>query len=178
MVSTHHRSSAPSTGIYATHRTAIIKDLRRVNLQNELYPLHDHPTHVQESVEIIPQPVSCERIFSSYIDDHTDTRTRTRIKLDLCTDERCSDDSDSIYANKSAYHHHRLKFDFYSTTLFIYPKQRNEKFVSEIRYLPEHITIRYRTSLEVMEPLSNTQEQYYQNIQDIYQLARDIFYRI
>jgi hypothetical protein len=69
----------------------------------------------------------------------------------------------------------RLKLDFYSTTLYIFPKQRNEKFISEIRYIPEHIAIRYKTTLAT---LTSSHEDYYQNIQDFYHIVKDIFYRI
>jgi hypothetical protein len=71
---------------------------------------------------------------------------------------------------------HRLKLDFYSTTLYIFPKQRNEKFISEIRYVPEHISIRYKTTLELLSASSD--EHYYQNIDDFYRIVKDIFYRI
>jgi hypothetical protein len=156
----------------------IIKDLRQVNLLNELYPLKDNKTHIQESVEILPQSDSYERIFYSYIDDHTDIRTREYIKLDQGVYMR-SNDSRHIYENNNImkfFHNieydQRFKLDFYSTTLYIFPKQRNEKFISEIRYIPEHISIKYKTTFEI---LSTTNENYYQNI---YQIANDIFYRI
>jgi len=153
----------------------VIKDLYRINLLNELYPFHDTKTHVQETVEIIPQPVSYERIFYSYIDDHTDLRSREYIKFDQDVYVG-SIDSGRTHTNDL-----RLKLDFYSTTLYIFPKQRNEKFISEIRYIPEHITIRYKTSLELLSATltsSTSQEHFYQNIHDFYQIARDIFYRI
>jgi hypothetical protein len=163
--------------------TPTIKDLRQTNLLNELYPLQDNKTHVQESVEILPRPDSCERIFYSYIDDHTDIRTREYIKFDKGVYMH-SNDSRHIYTNEDIqklFHNieydQRLKLDFYSTTLYIFPKQRNEKFISEIRYIPEHISIRYKTTLEVLATTvpSSTNEHDYQNI---YQIANDIFYRI
>ncbi len=156
---------------------AIIKDLRQVNLLDEFYSFENNKTHVQETVEIIPQPVSCERIFYSYIDDHTNLRSREYIKLD----QGISLHSEQIYKNNDMMklmqeYDHRLKLDFYSTTLYIFPKQRNEKFISEIRYIPEHIAIRYKTTLELLS--SSSPEHYYQNIHDFYQMAKDIFYRI
>jgi hypothetical protein len=175
----------PGRSNLSNNQSPLIKDLRRVNLLNELYPFEDNKTHVQETVEVIPQPVSCERIFYSYIDNHTDTRARTYIKLDQGVYVR-SNNSGQIYTDNNTMnffqniqYDHRFKFDFYSTTLYIFPKQRNEKFISEIRYLPEHITIRYKTTLEVLAAtLSSSHEHYYQNIPDIYHTSKDIFYRI
>jgi hypothetical protein len=159
-------------------KPTVIKDLYRINLLNELYPFHDTKTHVQETVEIIPQPVSYERIFYSYIDDHTDLRSLEYIKLDQDVYVR-SMDSGQTYTNDNIEYDHRLKLDFYSTTLYIFPKQRNEKFISEIRYVPEHIAIRYKTSLELLSAtLTSSDEDYYQNIQDFYHIVEDIFYRI
>jgi len=160
----------------------IIKDLRHVNLLNELYPLQDNKTHVQESVEILPQADSYERIFYSYIDDNTHIRTREYVKLDQGVYMN-SNDCRHIYANDNLmklFHNieysQRFKLDFFSTTLYIFPKQRNEKFISEIRYIPEHISIKYKTTLEVLSTtLSSTNEHYYENL---YQMATDIFYRI
>ena len=167
----------PSQSNSTSNPIPVIKDLRRVNLLNDLYPFQDNKTHVQESVEIIPQPVLCERIFYSYIDDHTDLRTREYIQLNQGVYIR-SNDPDQMYANNNLrkfFHDidYRFKLDFYSTTLYIFPKQRNEKFISEIHYIPEHITIRYKTNLEILATPSH--EHYYENI---YHLADDIFYRI
>jgi len=170
-----------------SNSTTIIKDLREVNLLNEIYSFENNQTHVQETVEIIPQPVSCERIFYSYIDDHTNIRSREYIKLDQDFNIN-SNDPKQIYKNDDIIkfihnieHDHRLKLDFYSTTLYIFPKQRNEKFISEIRYIPEHISIRYKTTLELLSATltsSSSHEHFYQNIHDFYQIAKDIFYRI
>ena len=41
------------------HSTCIIKDLRYVNLLDELQLSENQQLHVQETVEILPQPVSC-----------------------------------------------------------------------------------------------------------------------
>jgi hypothetical protein len=170
-----------STGIPINpNARPIIKDLRQVNLLDEFYSFENNKTHVQETVEIIPQPVSCERIFYSYIDDHTNLRSREYIKLDQGISLH-STNSEQIYTNNDMMkliheYDHRLKLDFYSTTLYIFPKQRNEKFISEIRYIPEHIAIRYKTTLELLS--SSSPEHYYQNIHDFYQIAKDIFYRI
>ena len=162
----------------------MIKDLRQVDLLHELYPTYNGQTHVQETVEIIPQPVSYERIFHSYIDDHTDLRSREFIKLDQGVYMRAND-TGQFYSDDNItqlYHHieydHRFKLDFYSTTLYIFPKQRNEKFISEVRYMPEHITIRYKTTLDLLATNLAADEHYYQNIHDFYQIAKDIFYRI
>ncbi|CAF3500365.1 unnamed protein product [Adineta steineri] len=154
-----------------------IKDLRQVNILNELYPFQDTKTHVQETIEIIPQPVSCERIFHSYIDDHTNLRSREYIKLDQGVYIR-SDQTGHLYTNDNIDFDHRFKLDFYSTTLYIFPKQRHEKFISEIRYIPEHITIKYKTTLESLAATLSSHEHYYQNIQDFYHITKDIFYRI
>jgi len=169
----------PSLSNSINNPTPIIKDLRQVNLLDELYQFENNKTHVQETVEIIPQPVSCERIFYSYIDDHTNIRSREFIKLDQDFYIH-SNDSKQIYTNDimKLIHNNRLKLDFYSTTLYIFPKQRNEKFISEIRYIPEHITIKYKTTLELLAATLASHEHYYQNIQDFYHIVRDIFYRI
>ena len=158
----------------------LIRDLRKMNLFNELYPFHHGQAQVQETVEIIPQPVSYERYFYSYIDDHTDLRSREYIKLDQGVYVR-SDNAGQFCTNEhltTLFHNieydNRLKLDFYSSTLYIFPKKRNEKFISEIRYIPEHITIRYKTTLDL---LSST-EPYYENTEDFYQISKDIFYRI
>lgn len=142
--------------------TCIIKDLRYVNLLEEINLSENQQIHVQETVEILPQPVSCERIFYSYIDDHTNLRSKEFIH----TMPKSSDQE--------------FQFDLFSTTLYIFPKQRNEKFISEIRYIPEHVTIRYKTTLELLSATltSPSSEQIYENIQDFYHLVRDIFYRI
>jgi len=144
------------------HSTCIIKDLRYVNLLDELQLSENQQLHVQETVEILPQPVSCERIFYSYIDDHTNLRSKEFINL------------------TPKYYNDEQQFDSYSTTLYIFPKQRNEKFISEIRYTPEHITIRYKTTLELLSATltSSSNEQIYENAQDFYHLVKDIFYRI
>ena len=156
--------------------TRIIKDLRQVNLLNEFYLFDSNKTHVQETVEIIPQPVSCERIFYSYIDNRTHLRSREYIKLDQGISIQSSDKAMKFSSESD----HRLQLDFYSTTLYIFPKQRNEKFISEIRYIPEHITIRYKTTLELLSATlsSSSPEHYYQNIDDFYHIVKDIFYRI
>lgn len=166
----------PSLSNSTTNPTHIIKDLRDVNLLDEIYHFENNNVHVQETVEILPQPVSCERIFYSYIDDHTNIRSRENIKLDPNFYIHSNDDSEQLYKNffHNIEYDHRLKLDFYSTTLYIFPKQRNEKFISEIRYIPEHITIRYKTALEVL----SSHEHYYQNLHDFYHIAKDIFYRI
>ena len=146
-----HRSSSRSISPY--HRyypSTIIKDLRSLNLLDEFFPLKPNETRVQETVEVQPCPQSCERIFYSYIDDRTDTRRRTLVRLDR-----------GIYVKT----HERSTIDFYSTTLFIFPQQRYEKFISEIRYAPEHITIKYRTNLEVVTRNSSSS-------------ISDVFYRI
>lgn len=134
----------------------MIKDLRSLNLLDEFFPLEKHRSRVQETIEVIPHRPSCERIFYSYIDDRTDTRTRTYLRYDQGVYVK-SNQSREMYLNermrkflRNIQYDHRLKFDFYSTTLFIFPKQRIEKFISEIRYAPEHITIKYRTNLEVL----------------------------
>lgn len=186
MVSGHYRPSPKSTSAPRApptrpgdhhqqpfYRRATIKDLRQLNLLNEFFPVHDKRTRVQETVEIIPQPVSCERIFYSYIDDRTDTRCRTNMKLqqDLPGKDPTTTD---LFGNLQ--YDRRFHFDVYSTTLFIFPKQRSEKFISEIRYCPEHIMIKYKTSLEVLA--SPLHEHYYQNIHDCYEQANEIFYRI
>lgn len=168
MASEHHRPSTklthappppPPIKSSLSQTKHIIKNLHEINLLNEFYSFENNPINVQETVEILPQPVSCERIFYTYIDDHTNLRSREYIKFneDLSIE--------------------RLNVDFYSTTLFIFPKQRNEKFISEIRYIPEHITIRYKTKFELLSS-SSTTEHYYQNIHDFYQIVNDIFYRI
>jgi hypothetical protein len=176
----------PSLPNLTRNQTHIVKDLRKVNLLDELYLFENNKIHVQETVEIIPQPVSCERIFYSYIDDHTNIRSREYIKLDQGLYMR-SNDSEQIYTDDDIVklfdnieYDQRLKLDFYSTTLYIFPKQRNEKFISEIRYIPEHITIRYKTTLELLAATltSLSHEHYYQNIHDFYDIAKDIFYRI
>lgn len=142
-----------------SNSTNVIKDLRQVNLLNEFYPLENEKMHVQETVEILPQPVTCERIFYSYIDNHTDLRSREDIQID----------ADFLLG----------QLDLYSTTLYIFPKQRNEKFISEIRYIPEHITIRYKTSLELLSAtFSSSSEHYYENLDHFYRIVQDIFYRI
>ncbi|UJR35569.1 hypothetical protein I4U23_028322 [Adineta vaga] len=158
----------------------LIKDLRQINVLNELYPFYESQAHVQETVEIIPQPVSYERFFHSYIDDHTDLRSREYIKLDQGVYIR-SNHEGQFYSDENMttlFHNieynHRFKLDFYSSTLYIFPKQRNEKFISEIRYIPEHITIRYKTTLDLL----SSNEHFYENIQDVYQISKDIFYRI
>ena len=152
-----------------SHSTCLIKDLRQVNLLKEFYPFESEKMHVQETVEILPQPVSCERIFYSYIDNHTDLRSREDIQIDadfLLPHFEYDDDDE------------RVKFDLYSTTLYIFPKQRNEKFISEIRYIPEHITIRYKTSLELLSATFSPSEHYYENLDHFYRIVQDIFYRI
>ena len=144
--------------------------------------MQENKTRVQETIEIIPRPVSCERIFYSYIDDRTDTRCRTHMKLEQdvhapsndWTDPYGYEQASSLFEN--LHYDHRFHFDAYATTLFIFPKQRNEKFISEIRYCPEHITIKYKTSLEVLA--SALHEPYYQNIHDCFEQAKEIFYRI
>ncbi|CAF1239123.1 unnamed protein product [Rotaria magnacalcarata] len=169
----------PQQSNFINSQKAIIKDLREVNLLHEIYPFQTNKTRIQETVEIVPQPVSCERIFYSYTNDHTDLRSRECIKL-------YSKNSDRINTNnnlKNLYHgieyNQRFQLDVYSTTLFIFPKQRIEKFITEIRYIPEHITIRYKTSLELLATtLASSQEHYYQNIHDFYHISKDIFYRI
>lgn len=125
MIIGHRLSSYPST---------IVKELRSINLLDEFFPLKKVENRVEETVEVIPCPQSCERIFYSYIDDRTDTRRRTLVHLDRGV---CVETAD------------RSSIDFYSTTLFIFPQQRYEKFISEIRYAPEHVTIKYRTNLEI-----------------------------
>ena len=137
-------------------RSSLSKDLRQVNLISEFYPMESEKMHVQETVEIFPQPVSCERIFYSYIDNHTDLRSREDIR------------NFGIDLNENL-----LSFfpDLYSSTLYIFPKQRNEKFISEIRYIPEHITIRYKTSLEVLSAtFSPSSEHYYENLDHFYRI--------
>lgn len=178
MATEHHRPSSKLTRAPLPPTQHTIKDLRQVNLLNEFYPFENDKTHVQETVEIIPQPVSCERIFYSYIDNHTDIRSREYIKLNQDIPIDSNDDMMQFIPNME--YDHRLKLDFYSTTLYIFPKQRNEKFISEIRYIPEHITIRYKTTLELLSAslLSSSTEHYYQNINDFYHIVKDIFYRI
>ena len=175
MATEQHRPSPKSTRAPLPPTQQAIKDLRQVNLLKEFYPFDHEKTHVQETVEILPQPVSCERIFYSYIDNHTDIRSRESIKFNQ---ELPAADPTQLFP--SINYDHRLKLDFYSTTLYIFPKQRNEKFISEIRYIPEHITIRYRTTLELLSASlpSPSTEHYYQNINDFYHIVKDIFYRI
>jgi hypothetical protein len=160
--------------------TTIVKDLRQVNILDEIYLFENNKTHVQETVEITPQPVSCERIFYSYIDDHTNKRSREYIKLDqnLYIHSNDSEKNNIMKIIHNLEQDHRLKLDFYSTTLYIFPKQRNEKFISEIRYIPEHISIKYKTTLELLSATLTSHEHLYQNIHDFYQIAKDIFYRI
>ncbi|CAF2380509.1 unnamed protein product [Rotaria sp. Silwood2] len=160
------------------HQKPIIKDLRRVNLFDELYPVQKNKTRIQETVEVIPQPVSCERIFYSYTNDHTELRSRESIKLDQDISKRSNNNLMKLFHNNE--YDKRFNINIYSTTLFIFPKQRNEKFITEIRYIPEHITIRYKTTLELLAATltSSNHERYYQNIQDFYHIAKDIFYRI
>jgi hypothetical protein len=83
MATGHQRPSSKLTRapVPPPNQQNTIKDLREINLLNEFYPFENDKTHVQETVEIIPQPVSCERIFYSYIDNHTDIRSREYIKL-------------------------------------------------------------------------------------------------
>jgi hypothetical protein len=186
MTTEHHRPSSkliraplPPKGIPINpNSTNMIKDLRYVNLLNEFYPFENNKTHVQETVEIIPQPVSCERIFYSYIDNHTDIRSREDIQLNQGISIHSNDDMMKFFQNIDD--DSRLNLDFYSTTLYIFPKQRNEKFISEIRYIPEHITIRYKTTLELLSATlsPSSPEHYYQNIDDFYHIVKDIFYRI
>lgn len=135
--------------------SSFIKDLRQVNLINEFYRMERENMHVQETVEIFPQPVSYERIFYSYIDNHTDLRTREDIQFDGNFLQSFNENLLTILP------------DFYSSTLYIFPKQRNEKFISEIRYIPEHITIRYKTSLELF---SSSSEHYYENLDQFYRI--------
>ncbi|CAF0799399.1 unnamed protein product [Rotaria sordida] len=177
----------PSQSNSKNHQIPIIKDLRRINLLNELNTFQQNKTRIQETVEVIPQPVSCERIFYTYTNDHTDLRSRESIQLDQNISKH-STNSNQIYTNNNSsklFHNNkydqRFKLKFYSTTLFIFPKQRNEKFITEIRYIPEHITIRYKTTLELLAAAtltSSAHEHYYQNIHDFYHIAKDIFYRI
>ena len=141
------------------YQRAIIKDLRQINLLTEL------ETRIQEVVEIIPQSVSYERIFHSYTDNHTSMRTHESIQLNqnvnMFVDENLTD--------------HRFVLDFYSTTLYIFPRQRNEKFISEIHYIPEHIIIKYKTILEFLAAtltMSST------SCEHFYRMVKDIFYRI
>lgn len=157
----------------------IIKDLRQANLLNEVYSFGTNKTQVQETVEVIPQPVSCERVFYSYTNDHTDMRSRESIKIDLNNSKqgKITNCFKKLYQNID--NDKRSKTDGYSSTLFIFPKQRNEKYISEIHYVPEHITIRYKTSLELLtKKLKSFQNHYYQNIHDFYHLSKDVFYRI
>lgn len=162
------QSNIPLNSPISSNPTIIIKDLRNVNLLNEIYNFDNNRIHVQETVEILPQPVSCERIFYSYIDNHTNLRTKEYIKLDQ--DYYLSSKNSEEYIE----YDHRFKLNIYSTTLFIFPKQRHEKFISEIHYIPEHISIKYKTSLELLA----SHEHYYQNLHDFYHIAKDIFYRI
>lgn len=140
-------------------RSSLIKDLRQVNLISEFYPMESEKMHVQETVEIFPRPVSCERIFYSYIDNHTDLRSREDIQFDRNFGLALNENLLSFFP------------DCYSSTLYIFPKQRNEKFISEIRYIPEHITIRYKTSLEVLSAtFSPSSEHYYENLDHFYRI--------
>ncbi|CAF4522633.1 unnamed protein product, partial [Didymodactylos carnosus] len=113
-------------------------------------------THVQETVEIIPIPLSCERTFYSYVDDHTEKRLRTYMKLNQGVYIKLNDygqltmNDQTMKLFHGLQYDHRFKFDFYSTTLYIFPKQRKERFISEIKYYPEHITLRYKTTLEIL----------------------------
>ena len=160
----------------------IIKDLRDINLLNEFFPIDNHRTRVQETVEVIPHARSCERIFYSYIDDRTDTRRRTSLRYDQGVYVKSKENFINDYRRKvfqNIHYDHRLRFDFYSTTLFIFPKQRNEKFISEIRYSPEHITVKYRTNLEILaRTLSSSPNHYYQNLPHSFGQSKEIFYRI
>lgn len=184
--SDHFQSTSPINSSLKNCRNPIIKNLREVNLLYEIYLFQDDKTHVQESVEIIPQPVLCERIFYSYTNDHTHLRSREAIQLDQRVSMYSNDLPDSNADNdnfiklaQNTNYDQGFRLDNYSTTLFIFPKQRNEKFITEIRYIPEHITIKYKSSLELLaRTLTSSEENYYQNIDDFYRIATDIFYRI
>ncbi|CAF0873495.1 unnamed protein product [Rotaria sp. Silwood1] len=168
----------PSQSNLTNRQKPIIKDLRRINLLNELYPFQKNKTRIQETVEVIPQPVSCERIFYSYADDHTYLRSRESIKLDQNISKYSNNNLMKLFHNND--YDKQFQLNIYSTTLFIFPKQRNEKFITEIRYIPEHVTIRYKTTLDLLAATltSSAHEHYYQNIHDFYHIAKDIFYRI
>ena len=148
---------------------AFVKDLRGLNLLNEFFPIADENIRVQETVELIPHPDSFERIFYSYIDDRTETRSRTDIRFN----QKFSNYVEQYELDSE------IQLNFHSSTLFIFPKRRAEKFISEIRYYPEHVTIKYKTNFEVLaRGFAPLIEHFYENIPQCYERMKEIFYRI
>lgn len=135
--------------------SAIVKDLRVINLLKEFFPIDERNMRVEEMVEVNPQPVCVERIFYSYTDDRTETRRRNSVEVRNCRN------------------------DLFSSTLFIFPKQRHERFVSELHYYPEHVLIRRKTNVELFNrDLSPLNDRLYENLDDCLYRSRDVFYRI
>ncbi|CAF0903532.1 unnamed protein product [Didymodactylos carnosus] len=195
-------SRTPFIDKQSSSSTPIIKDLRTVNIEIERLESFVHEnedestcyiglddeneqqqsqqeTHVQETVEVIPIPLTCERIFYSYVDDTTEKRLRTYMKLNQGVYIKLNDygqltvNDQTMRLFHGLHYDHRFKFDFYSTTLYIFPKQRKERFISEIKYYPEHITLRYKTKLEILEK----QQQQHQH-QQKFRRQKQIYYRI